>query len=128
MDGMRFLCAEDNELNAEILSALLEIAGASCEIYGDGRDIVKAFENVKEGEYDAILMDVQMPEMNGYDATRCIREGANPLGQTIPIIAMTANAFAEDIKNSLDVGMNAHISKPIDIEALNRTMRRLRRE
>lgn len=126
LQGMRFLCAEDNELNAEILVAVLEIAGASCTVCEDGEAIVEAFKSVKPGDYDAILMDVQMPKMNGYDATRCIREGENPLGQTIPIIAMTANAFADDVYNSLAAGMNAHISKPISMATLERTLRRLK--
>lgn len=126
LQGMRFLCAEDNELNAEILAAVLEIAGASCTVYENGEAIVDAFKSVKPGDYDAILMDVQMPKMNGYDATRCIREGGNPLGRTIPIIAMTANAFADDVENSLAAGMNAHISKPISMANLERTLRRLK--
>ena len=83
---------------------------------------------VKPGEYDAILMDVQMPGMDGYEATRTIRSGANPLGRTIPIIAMTANAFAEDVKKSLDAGMNAHLSKPVDLNALEQTLQRFRYE
>ncbi len=122
--GMRFLCAEDNELNAEILEALLEMYGASCTIFSNGVEIVQAFADVKPGEYDAILMDVQMPKMNGYDATRKIRNGENPLGKTIPIIAMTANAFSDDIQNSLNAGMDAHISKPIDISLLEKTVKR----
>ncbi len=125
LQGMRFLCAEDNELNAEILTAMLEIAGASCIVYPDGEHIVRVFETVKEGEYDAILMDVQMPNMNGYEATRRIRSSKNTLGQTIPIIAMTANAFADDVKNSFAAGMNAHVSKPIDLVVLERAIRRL---
>lgn len=126
LNGMHFLCAEDNELNAEILSAILEIAGASCTVYSNGAELVKAFEQVKPGDYDGILMDVQMPVMNGYEATRAIRQGKNPLGQTIPIIAMTANAFADDVRNSLASGMDAHISKPIDMAILERTMRRIK--
>lgn len=125
LQGMRFLCAEDNALNAEILEASLEIEGASCVIYEDGAAIVNAFESVKSGEYDAILMDVQMPVMNGYEATRRIRSSRNPLGKTIPIIAMTANAFPDDISNSLAAGMDAHISKPLDMKTLERTMRKL---
>ena len=97
--GMKFLCAEDNALNAEILQALLEMAGASCKICYNGEEIVQAFAAVQPGDYDAILMDVQMPLMNGLDATRAIRSGANPLGKTIPIIAMTANAFSEDVQH-----------------------------
>ena len=124
LKGLRFLAAEDNTLNAEILEALLEMHGASCDIYPDGEQLVEAFHNVKPGEYAAILMDVQMPNMNGLDATVAIRSGKNPLGQTIPIIAMTANAFAEDIRDCLAAGMDAHISKPLDLATLERTMRK----
>ena len=128
LHGMRFLCAEDNEINAEILQSLLEMQGASCTICRDGVEVVEKFRTVAPGEYDAILMDVQMPGMDGYEATRTIRSGANPLGRTIPIIAMTANAFAEDVKKSLDVGMNAHLSKPVDLNALEQTLQRFRYE
>ena len=128
LHGMRFLCAEDNEINAEILQSLLEMQGASCTICRDGAEVVEKFRTVAPGEYDAILMDVQMPGMDGYEATRTIRSGANPLGRTIPIIAMTANAFAEDVKKSLDVGMNAHLSKPVDLNALEQTLQRFRYE
>ncbi len=122
LQGKRFLCAEDNDLNAEILEALLQMHGASCTIFPSGVEIVQAFENVRPGEYDAILMDVQMPGMNGMDATRSIRAGKNPLGKTIPIIAMTANAFSSDVQDCLDSGMNAHLAKPLDITALERTL------
>ena len=118
LHGMRFLCAEDNDLNAEILTALMEMYGAACDIYPDGAQLLSAFANVHQGDYHAILMDVQMPLMNGLEATRAIRHGKNPLGKTIPIIAMTANAFAEDVQDCLDAGMTAHISKPLDINAL----------
>ena len=128
LHGMRFLCAEDNEINAEILQSLLEMRGASCTICRDGVEVVEKFRTVAPGEYDAILMDVQMPGMDGYEATRTIRSGANPLGRTIPIIAMTANAFAEDVKKSLDAGMNAHLSKPVDLNALEQTLQRFRYE
>ena len=125
LNGKRFLCAEDNALNAEILSALLEMNGASCLICQNGKELVDTFANVKEGEYDAILMDVQMPVMNGLDATRAIRSGINPLGKEIPIIAMTANAFSSDVQECLDAGMDAHIAKPLDISILIRTMKNL---
>lgn len=125
LNGMRFLCAEDNPLNAEILCALLEMSGASCEVCSDGAAIVERFASVKPGEFDAILMDIQMPRMNGLEATRAIRMGANPLGVAIPIIAMTANAFSEDVRSSLDAGMTAHTSKPIDIDLLEKTMEKL---
>ena len=123
LNGMHFLCAEDNELNAEILNEILEMYGASCTIYPDGEAIVEAFKNVKPGEYDAILMDVQMPKMNGLDAARAIRSGNNPLGKTIPIIAMTANAFSEDVQHCIDAGMDAHIAKPLDVAVLEKTLR-----
>ena len=120
--GMRFLCAEDNELNAEILEAILDLNDATCTIYPDGRTIVDAFASVEPGQFDAILMDVQMPVMNGLDATRAIRHGENPLGRTIPIIAMTANAFSSDMQDCLDAGMDAHVAKPLDIAALERAL------
>ncbi len=122
LKGKRFLCAEDKELNAEILKALLEMEGAECEICTNGEEIVERFADVREGEFDAILMDVQMPLMNGYEAARAIRLGTNPLGRTIPVIAMTANAFADDIQQSLVAGMNAHISKPMDMGVLRKTV------
>ena len=123
--GKRFLCAEDNALNAEILKALLDMSGAHCTVYENGKEIVEAFENVKPGEYDAILMDVQMPVMNGLEATKLIRGSKNPLGKSIPIIAMTANVFSSDVKDCLDAGMNAHLPKPIEISALERMIRNL---
>ena len=122
LKGMRFLCAEDNELNAEILTELLKIEGAECVICKNGQEIVNTFEKSKPGDFDMILMDVQMPVMNGYEATKAIRNGKHPLAKTIPIIAMTANAFSEDVQNSLNAGMNAHISKPIDMKLLAKTV------
>lgn len=122
--GMKLLCAEDNELNAEILGAMLELSGAEYTIYPDGKQLLEAFEQAEPGDYDVILMDVQMPHMNGYEATKAIRSGKNPLGRSIPIIAMTANAFSDDIQRSLDSGMDAHISKPIDMHLMEQTMRR----
>lgn len=122
LKGKRFLCAEDKELNAEILKALLEMEGAECEICTNGEEIVERFADVREGEFDVILMDVQMPLMNGYEAARAIRSGTNPLGRTIPVIAMTANVFADDIQQSLAAGMNAHISKPMDMGVLRKTV------
>lgn len=118
LNGMRFLCAEDNQLNAEILTALLGLYGAICDVYPDGAQLVEAFANVRSGDYQAILMDVEMPVMNGLDAARVIRCSENPLGRTIPIIAMTANAFVEDVQDCLDAGVTAHLSKPIEISAL----------
>lgn len=123
LQGRRFLCAEDNELNAEILKDMLKMYGASCEVCRDGRELTDRFESVKPGEFDAILMDVQMPVMNGLYAARVIRTGRNPLGRSIPIIAMTANAFSEDVQSTLNAGMDAHITKPIDIAALEKALR-----
>ena len=127
LKGMRFLCAEDNELNAEILEATLEVNGATCVIYPNGKELVNAFDAVKPGDFDAVLMDVQMPVMNGLDAARAIRSGKNPLGKSIHIVAMTANAFTEDIKQCLDAGMDAHVSKPLDIAVLERTLKDLKK-
>ena len=124
--GMKFLCAEDNALNAEILQMLLETRGASCTICSNGQKIVDAFASVKPGDYDMILMDVQMPVMDGLEATRRIRNGENPLGRTIPILAMTANAFLEDMQKSREAGMDEHLSKPVDISALEKTVKRFR--
>ena len=126
LSGMKFLCAEDNAINAEILEMLLEANGASCTICSNGQEIVDAFANVKPGEYDMILMDVQMPVMDGLEATRRIRNGENPLGRIIPILAMTANAFLEDMQKSKEAGMDAHLSKPVDIAALEQTVKRFR--
>ena len=124
--GMKFLCAEDNEINSEILQMLLESKGATCRIYPDGQQIVDAFAKVKPGDYDMILMDVQMPVMDGLEATRRIRSSENPLGKTIPILAMTANAFLEDMQKSKEAGMDEHLSKPVDIAMLEQVVRRFR--
>ena len=124
--GMKFLCAEDNALNAEILQMLLETKGASCTICSNGQEIVDAFASVRPGDYDMILMDVQMPVMDGLEATRRIRSGENPLGRIIPILAMTANAFLEDMQKSKEAGMDEHLSKPVDISALEQTVKRFR--
>ena len=126
LQGMRFLCAEDNELNAEILTELLKIEGAECTICENGEEILKAFEQSAPGDYDMILMDVQMPVMNGYDATKAIRRSSHELAKKIPIIAMTANAFSEDIQHSLAAGMNAHVSKPVDMKVLEKTIRSIK--
>ncbi len=124
LKGLHFLAAEDNEINAEILSELLDIEGASCELVGNGRMAVERFAQSAPGEFDAILMDVQMPVMNGHDAAQAIRAMGRPDAAVIPIVAMTANAFAEDEKAALDAGMNAHIAKPLDIGMLKKVIRR----
>ena len=126
LKGMRFLCAEDNELNAEILMELLKIEGAECTICENGKRVLEAFEQSAPGDYDMILMDVQMPVMNGYEATKTIRRSSHELAMTIPIIAMTANAFSEDIQHSLAAGMNAHVSKPVEMKVLEKTIRSIK--
>ena len=126
LQGMRFLCAEDNELNAEILTELLKTEGAECTICENGEEVLKAFEQSAPGDYDMILMDVQMPVMNGYETTKAIRRSSHELAKKIPIIAMTANAFSEDIQHSLAAGMNAHVSKPVEMKVLEKTIRNIK--
>ena len=123
LEGMHILVAEDNEINAEILEELLDMVGATCDICENGQAVAEAFAASQPGQYRLILMDVQMPVMNGYDATRAIRAMPHPLAQTIPIIAMTANAFAEDIRDALEAGMTAHVAKPIDMGVLEQTVK-----
>ena len=126
LKGLFFLVAEDNELNAEILSEMLDMEGAGCEIAANGELAVERFLQSGPDEYDMILMDVQMPVMDGYVATRRIRASAHPRAADIPIVAMTANAFAEDVRRALDAGMNGHLSKPIDMDAMRELLGRLR--
>lgn len=125
LQGLHFLAAEDNEINAEILSEILQTEGADCEITENGKIVLERFMASEEGEFDAILMDVQMPVMNGYDATRAIRKLERKDAREIPIIAMTANAFAEDEKDALNAGMNVHLAKPIDVELLKKVVNQL---
>lgn len=120
--GRHFLVAEDNEINAEILMELLDIEEATCEIVENGKLAVERFAQSEAGSYDAILMDVQMPVMNGYEAAKAIRQLDREDAKMILIIAMTANAFAEDVKDAMDAGMDAHIAKPIDMELLKNTL------
>lgn len=122
LKGCHFLCAEDNELNAEILAATLEMHGGTCKIYQNGKKLTEAFETVKPGEFTAILMDIQMPDMDGYEAARAIRHSNNPLGKAIPVIALTANAFNEDAQRCYAAGMDAHIAKPLQISALKKEL------
>ena len=116
--GKKVLLVEDNELNCEIATSLLEEAGLIVESVGDGIDAVERMNEVDESKYDLILMDIQMPKMDGYTATREIRTLKNNKKANIPIIAMTANAFEEDKQKAFEAGMNAHISKPIDIDVI----------
>ncbi len=128
LKGLRFLVAEDNDINAEILSELLDIEGAVCEIVENGQIAVARFAETEPGTFDAILMDVQMPVMNGYEAARAIRASGRADGEQIPIIAMTANAFAEDVRDALEAGMNAHVAKPIDMKLLKEAMDQYRKK
>ncbi|MCM1044990.1 MAG: response regulator [Candidatus Gastranaerophilales bacterium] len=123
--GLRVLAAEDNEINAEILMVLMEMEGVTCEVVSNGREAVDRFVRSQAGEFDMIFMDVQMPVMDGYEATRAIRDSSHPMAKSIPIIAMTANAFEEDIQNALTAGMNAHTAKPIDMDKLKEIVARL---
>lgn len=125
LSGRCFLVAEDNEINAEILCGLLEIYGAKTVVRVNGAQALEEFKNTEPGTYSAVLMDIQMPVMNGYEAARAIRATKRQDAPTIPIVAMTANAFSEDVQAALDAGMNAHIAKPIDIGTLERTLIRV---
>ena len=120
--GRKFLIAEDNIINAEILVELLAMHGAESKVKGDGVQVVGEFKEAAPGTYDAVLMDIQMPEMNGYDAARAIRQMQREDAAEIPIIAMTANAFAEDIQAAKEAGMSAHVAKPVDVELLKLTL------
>ena len=124
--GRRLLLAEDNGLNAEIAMTILQDADAEVELAADGKIAVDKLQDVPAGYYDAILMDIQMPNMNGYEATKAIRRSSHELAKTIPIIAMTANAFSEDIQHSLAAGMNAHVSKPVEMKVLEKTIRSIK--
>ena len=125
ISGLRILVAEDNDLNAEILIELLQREGAVCHWAENGKIAVDEFLSAPENTYDMILMDVQMPVMGGYDAVRAIRESGHPQASSIPVSAMTANAFTEDIENALAAGMNAPVAKPVDMTALKETICRL---
>ena len=122
LNGLHFLAAEDNELNAEIVSEILKSEGASCDLVENGQLAVDKFLAAPPHTYDAILMDIMMPVLNGYDATRKIRASSHPEAQSIPIVAMTANAFVRDVQDALDAGMNAHIAKPLSMETLKNTL------
>ncbi len=126
--GMRILAAEDNEPNAEILTELLKTEGIECEIAENGKEAVELFNASKPGYYDMIFMDIAMPVMDGYEATGFIRSSLHPDGATIPIVAMTAYVFEEDVRRSLEAGMDAHTAKPIDMENVKDLIRQLRRK
>ena len=122
ISGARLLVAEDNELNMEIAIFLLHDSGAQTMPVQNGRQALAAFRDSEPGSFDAILMDVMMPEMDGLEAAKAIRALDRPDAKTIPIIAMTANVFKEDREKCLAAGMNAHLSKPLDAETMKRTI------
>lgn len=125
--GVKILVAEDNEINAEIITELLDSIGIKCVIAEDGFEALKVFTEESPDEFDMIFMDIQMPIMDGYESARRIRASNNTRAKSIPIIAMTANAFEDDVKASMASGMNAHISKPIDFERLKSIIKSFRR-
>ena len=122
LEGMSILLVEDNAINAELASTILEDKGAFVETAENGKIAYEKFEESGEGYYDLILMDLRMPVMNGLETTKAIRAMDRGDAVTIPIIAMTADAFEEDIKNCLDAGMNGHLSKPIEVAKLTKTL------
>lgn len=123
--GIHLMLAEDNELNAEIVKALLEKRGITVDVAQDGRKALKMFKSHGSGTYSLILMDMMMPDMDGLHATRAIRALIREDARTIPIVAMTANALGEDAQKCLAAGMNVHLSKPIRIEELVALIARL---
>ena len=127
LEGLRMLVAEDNDINAEILMELLDMEGVQSVRAENGRTAVEEFRSRPEGYYDGVLMDIQMPVMNGYEAAQAIRAMDCPDAKTIPIVAMTANAFAEDVQKSMEAGMNAHLAKPVDMAALKDVLAKLLR-
>ena len=124
LSDRRILLAEDNELNWEITRELLSDLGAKLEWAEDGQICLKKFRDSPKGYYDAILMDIRMPNMTGYEAAKAIRGLERPDSSTVPIIAMTADAFSEDIQRCMECGMNAHIAKPVDIKDLTRLLKK----
>ncbi len=121
----KLLLVDDIEVNREIAKMLLESEGFIVDTASDGSEAVEKVANSKPGDYDCVLMDIQMPIMNGYDAAKKIRQLENPKLAKVPIVAMTANAFSEDVKAALDAGMNAHIAKPIDVANMMETLAKI---
>ena len=126
--GLNILVTEDNEINWEIISTLLSMYGINTERAENGRVCLEKMKQAKEGSYTLIFMDIQMPEMNGLDATRAIRKLDDPWASSIPIIAMTADAFSENVTECMNAGMNGHIAKPIDIKLVLKEIRRIKEE
>ena len=128
LQGLNILIAEDNDINWEIISAMLDMFGITTERAENGRICVEKMRQAEEGKYALIFMDIQMPEMNGLEATRTIRKLEDPWASSIPIIAMTADAFSENVTECMNAGMNGHIAKPIDIKLVIKEIRRIKEE
>ena len=124
LSGRRILLAEDNELNWEIANELLSDLGVELDWAEDGQICLDKFQQSPEGYYDAVLMDIRMPHMTGYEAAKAIRGLNRPDALSVPIIAMSADAFSDDIQHCLECGMNAHIAKPVDVTELTRLLKR----
>ena len=126
LQGLHILVAEDNDINWEIISAILAMYGITTDRAENGRICVDMIRDAAKGSYELIFMDVQMPEMNGLDATRTIRKLEDPWAASIPIVAMTADAFSENVMECLDAGMDGHIAKPVDIKLVIKEIRRIK--
>ena len=126
LQGLHILIAEDNDINWEIISVMLSMFGITTERAENGRICVDKMSTAEEGSYEMIFMDIQMPEMNGLDATRAIRKLENPWAASIPIVAMTADAFSENVMECMEAGMNGHIPKPVDIKLVIKEIRRIK--
>ena len=123
--GKHILVVDDIEVNRIILVKILSSLGADCDTAVNGQEATEKFTSSLPGEYDLILMDVQMPVMDGYEATKAIRNSSHPLAKTVPIIAMTANAFVDDVRDAIESGMDAHIAKPVQIDNLKSTIQQV---
>ena len=128
LEGMNILVAEDNDINWEIISTLLSMYGITTERANNGRVCLDMIKESKKDAYSLVFMDIQMPEMNGLDATKAIRNLKDHWATNIPIVAMTADAFAENVSECLAAGMNGHIAKPIDIKLVIKTIRKMKEE
>jgi len=128
LHGMHILIAEDNDINWEIISAMLAMFGITTDRAENGQICVDTMRAAEKGSYQLIFMDIQMPEMNGLDATRAIRKLEDPWASSIPIVAMTADAFSENVTECLNAGMNGHIAKPVDIKLVIKEIRRIKEE
>jgi CheY-like chemotaxis protein len=126
LHGLHILIAEDNDINWEIITTILAMYGITTDRAENGRICVDMMRSAAEGSYELIFMDIQMPEMNGLDATRAIRKLEDPWASSIPIVAMTADAFSENVTECMDAGMNGHIAKPVDIKLVIKEIRRIK--